>query len=70
MNTPLQNAAKITLNDPDLSVPLLDLLLWAVPPEFAETNEFSEIVDYLFMRSGVEEFHNARDAYVSARRAA
>lgn len=68
MNTPAQNAAAITLNDPQLAIPLLDFLLWAVTPGTVDSTEYEDVVDLLYMKS--PEYMAARDAHLESRAAA
>lgn len=62
---PRRDVSQITLNDPQLAVPLLDFLLWAVTPKVTDSAEYNEILDTLYAK--VPDFRIHREEYVESR---
>lgn len=68
MIDPAKCAVEIVKNDPDLAVPLLDLLIWAAnTPDLKDNNEYDEIVESLYART--DHSRKARAAYADNRAA-
>jgi len=66
MVNPHKSVSDLTLNDPQLAVPLLDFMLWMVTtPNVAETGDYDEILDFLY--SKVSHFRISRDRYIQTR---
>lgn len=65
MINPQRCAQRIVLNDPDLAVPLFDLLLKAVEPGFKDSNDYDEIMGDLYKR--IQHSRDAREAYAKGR---
>lgn len=58
---------EILENNPDLAVPLLDLLIWANQPKLGDSNEYDEILELLYAKTAAS--RKARAAYVAGRAA-
>lgn len=66
MLNPLNDVTQLTLNDPQMAVPLLDFMLWlTTTPNVAGTDEYEEIVDRLY--SMVPHYHDAKTLYLKSR---
>lgn len=67
MIDPTRCAEKIVLNDPALAEPLLDLLIWANQSRLGDSNDYDEILEFLYSRT--PHSRDARAAYISGRAA-
>jgi hypothetical protein len=64
MNTLLQNAHQLTINDPSMAGPLIEVLVRAAQVGCADTSDYDETLDFLFAK--LPQFRRARDEYVEA----
>ena len=67
MINPLECVSQITINDPQLAVPLFDLLVFAASPGFADSAEYDQMLDMLYAhtpdcRSHRERYQKTRAA--------
>lgn len=68
MIDPTKCAERILRNEPDLAVPLLDLLIWAADqPNLKDNNDYDEILESLYART--DHSRKARTAYIDGRAA-
>lgn len=66
MLNPHEDVSQLTLNDPQLAVPLLDFMLWiTTTPNVSKTDDYDEILDFLY--SKVSDFRNSRNRYIQSR---
>lgn len=65
MINPQASVALILLNNPDLAVPLFDLLIWVNQPNLAENGDYNEILETIYGKT--QNCLDARDAYTKQR---
>ena len=65
MINPQVSVAQILLNNPDLAVPLFDLLIWANQPNLVENGDYQELLKLAFVN--LQAYEDARDAYAKKR---
>ena len=67
MIDPQAAVAQILLNNPDLAVPLFDLLIWADQSNLAENGDYNEILETVYGKT--QNCLDARNAYMKGRAA-
>ena len=66
MLDPRKNVTQLTLNDPQLAVPLLDFILWmTTTPDVTETDDYEEIVNQLYCM--IAHFESSKKSYMQSR---
>jgi len=64
---PQASVSQILLNNPDLAVPLFDLLIWVNQPNLAENDDYDRLLELLYGKT--QNCRDARDVYAKNRAA-